>query len=86
MDELDLLREYASVFGKGTVYHYYIFSKGGFTAGLYEAQARRGSAGNAAGALSINQPSGILYVTVGGMFEEQQYCSNAVQYQFTRLE
>lgn len=40
MDELDLLREYASVFGKGTVYHYYIFSKGGFTAGLYEAQAR----------------------------------------------
>lgn len=40
MDELDLLREYASVFGKGTVYHYYIFSKGGFTAGLREAQAR----------------------------------------------
>lgn len=40
MDELDLLREYASVFGKGTVYHYYIFSKGGFTAGLREAQVR----------------------------------------------
>ena len=40
MDELDLLREYASVFGKGTVYHYYIFSKGGFTAGLHAAQER----------------------------------------------
>ncbi len=40
MDELDLLREYASVFGKGTVYHYYIFSKGGFTEGLREAQVR----------------------------------------------
>lgn len=40
MDELDLLREYASVFGKGTVYHYYIFSKGGFTEGLRKAQVR----------------------------------------------
>ena len=40
MDELDLLREYASVFGKGTVYHYYIFSKGDFTEGLREAQVR----------------------------------------------
>ena len=40
MDELDMLREYASVFGKATVYHYYIFSKGGFTAGLREAQVR----------------------------------------------
>ena len=69
MDELDLLREYASVFGKGTVYHYYIFSKGGFTEGLREA--RRGSAGNTAGSLLINQPSGMLYATAGGMFEEQ---------------
>lgn len=38
MDELDLLREYAAVFGKGTNYHYYIFSKGGFTEGLLQAQ------------------------------------------------
>ena len=40
MDELDLLREYASVFGKGTVYHYYIFWNCGLTSGLLEAQAR----------------------------------------------
>ena len=33
-----LLRDYASVFGKGTACHYYIFSKGGFTEGLREAQ------------------------------------------------
>lgn len=38
MDELDLLREYAVVFGKGTNYYYYIFSKGGFTEGLLQAQ------------------------------------------------
>ena len=35
MDELDLIRDYASVFGKGNNYHYYIFSKGGFTDGLF---------------------------------------------------
>ena len=40
VDELELIRSYASVFGKGNVYHYYIFSKGGFTEGLFEAQAR----------------------------------------------
>ena len=40
MDELELLRDYASVFGKGDAYHYYIFSKGGFTDGLREAQER----------------------------------------------
>lgn len=34
VDELELLKKYASVFGKGKVYHYYIFSKGGFTEGL----------------------------------------------------
>ena len=28
VDELDLIRDYASVFGKGNNYHYYIFSKG----------------------------------------------------------
>ena len=34
VDELELLKHYASVFGKGAKYHYYIFSKGGFTQGL----------------------------------------------------
>ena len=38
MDEFDLLRDYASVFGKKNNYHYYIFSKGGFTDGLLQAQ------------------------------------------------
>ena len=40
LDELDLIRDYASVFGKGNNYHYYIFSKGGFTDGLLQAQER----------------------------------------------
>ena len=40
VDELDLIRDYASVFGKGDNYHYYIFSKGGFTDGLLQAQER----------------------------------------------
>lgn len=34
VDELELLKRYANVFGKGKIYHYYIFSKGGFTEGL----------------------------------------------------
>lgn len=38
VDELDLLRDYAAVFGKGNNYYYYIFSKGGFTDGLLKAQ------------------------------------------------
>lgn len=38
--ELDLIREYASVFGKGNNYYYYIFSKGGFAEGLLQAQER----------------------------------------------
>ena len=33
-DELELLRHYAAVFGKGSKYHYYIFSLGGFTDSL----------------------------------------------------
>ena len=33
-DELELLKRYAEVFGKGEKYHYFIFSKGGFTHGL----------------------------------------------------
>ena len=40
VDELDLIRDYALVFGKGNNYHYYIFSKGGFTDGLFQAQER----------------------------------------------
>ena len=40
VDELDLIRDYASVFGKSNNYHYYIFSKGGFTDGLLQAQER----------------------------------------------
>lgn len=41
VDELDLLREYAAVFGKGDLYHYYIFSKGGFTDSLLQASERK---------------------------------------------
>lgn len=33
-DELELLHSYAEVFGKGSKYHYFIFSKGGFTDAL----------------------------------------------------
>lgn len=40
MDELELIKEYSSVFGKGIKYHYYIFSKGGFTDSLINAQER----------------------------------------------
>lgn len=36
VDELELLKHYADVFGKGDKYHYYIFSKAGFTQGLQE--------------------------------------------------
>ena len=36
VDELELLKHCATVFGKGKKYHYYIFSKGGFTQGLKE--------------------------------------------------
>lgn len=36
-DELELLKEYASAFGKGSCYRYCIFSKSGFTDGLIEA-------------------------------------------------
>lgn len=39
-DELKLLKEYASGFGKGSRYHYYIFSKSGFTDGLLQAMER----------------------------------------------
>ena len=36
VDELELIKEYAKVFGKGKKYHYYNFSKSGFTNGLKE--------------------------------------------------
>lgn len=36
VDELELLKRYASVFHKGEKYYYYIFSKGGFTPALQE--------------------------------------------------
>lgn len=39
-DELALIRDYAAVFGKGNRYHYYIFSKGGFTDALLQAGER----------------------------------------------
>lgn len=38
VDELNLIKDYASILGKGNNYHYYIFSKGGFTDGLLQAQ------------------------------------------------
>lgn len=34
IDELELLRHYAAIFGNGSRYHFYIFSKGGFTDSL----------------------------------------------------
>jgi hypothetical protein len=40
VDELELLKEYAQVFGKGKKYHYFIFSKGGFTQGLQEFESK----------------------------------------------
>ena len=40
VDELNLIRDYASVFGKGKNYYYHIFSKSGFTDGLLQAQER----------------------------------------------
>ncbi len=38
IDELELLKHYSSVFGKGEKYHYCIFSKSGFTEGLKNAE------------------------------------------------
>ncbi len=40
VDELELLREYANAFGKGSKYHFYIFSKSGFKKGLYEKEEK----------------------------------------------
>lgn len=36
VEEFELLQEYAKVFGKGTKYHFFIFSKSGFTSELQE--------------------------------------------------
>ena len=41
LDELELIKEYAAVFGKGNKYYYYIFSKGGFTEGLRQAEEKQ---------------------------------------------
>lgn len=38
LDELELLRSYASVFRKGGTFRYYIFSKSGFMPGLLDAE------------------------------------------------
>lgn len=38
VDKLDLIRDYASAFGKGNNYYYYNFSKGEFTDRLLQAQ------------------------------------------------
>lgn len=40
--ELELLRSYASVFREGAIFHYYIFSKGGFTPALMEEAEKDG--------------------------------------------
>lgn len=39
-NELELIRHYASVFGKGQKYYYFIFSKGGFTPALQELETQ----------------------------------------------
>ena len=38
IEELELMRRYASVFRKNRIFHYFIFSKGGFTQALLEAE------------------------------------------------
>ena len=38
IEELELMRRYASVFRQNGIFHYYIFSKGGFTPALLEAE------------------------------------------------
>ena len=38
IEELELMRRYASVFRQNGIFHYYIFSKGGFTPTLLEAE------------------------------------------------
>ena len=40
IDELKLIQDYASVFRKDGVFHYYIFSKGGFTPALLDAEKK----------------------------------------------
>lgn len=40
IDELQLIKNYASVFRKDGIFHYYIFSKSGFTDALLEAEKR----------------------------------------------
>ena len=40
VDELELIKHYATVFGKGVDNYYYIFSLGGFTENLLELKAK----------------------------------------------
>lgn len=40
VDELELLRKYASVFKEGGKFHYFIFSKRGFTEALFDLEKR----------------------------------------------
>ena len=40
VDELELLKRYAEVFGKGNKYYFYIFSKSGFTNSLKELELK----------------------------------------------
>ena len=40
VDEMELLKSYSRVFGKGLKYHFFIFSKSGFTRGLKDAADR----------------------------------------------
>lgn len=40
IDELELIQKYASVFRKDGVFHYFIFSKSGFTSALLEAEKK----------------------------------------------
>lgn len=42
VDELELLKHYSDVFGKGRKYYYYIFSLGGFTEGLQNIAVKEG--------------------------------------------
>ena len=40
VDELELLHRYANIFRKEGIFHYYIFSKGGFTQPLMDLAAQ----------------------------------------------
>ena len=67
LDELERLRSYAAVFGKGSRYHYYIFSKAGFTEGLENAGAAwRGAACHVGGDV-FDELVAFLFINICGM-------------------